>query len=200
MLIIWWLIIWRGCDKCLRRWDIRFIKNDQLITLNRQYLLRTYIHIGGVIKIRTNFNLIFRYIASRGCCWRESLMLLVNNHILKMAAMLKSSAEYNWRAVIIEGLRAERSATEIIRLFGYVYNVYNVYNIMAKYMALEQSNEDSSMPARKSHSKERSARTLGIVERAQALISNEPGQSLRKLTSIVGVSEPTLNYWGGPSI
>jgi len=49
---------------------------------------------------------------------RESLMLLVNSHILKMAAMLKSSAEYNRRVAIIEGLRAERSATEIIRFFG----------------------------------------------------------------------------------
>jgi len=42
---------------------------------------------------------------------------------------------------------------------------------MAKYMALEQSNENSrSMQARKSHSKER---TLAIVERAQALISDD---------------------------
>jgi len=31
---------------------------------------------------------------------RESLILLVNNHILKMAAMLKPSAEYNRRAAI----------------------------------------------------------------------------------------------------
>ena len=124
-----------GCDKCLRRWDVRFVKNDQLITLNRQYLLWTYIHIGGVIKIRTNFNLIFRYIASRSCCWQGSLMLLVNNHILKMAAMLKSSAEYNRRAAIIEGLRAGRSATKIIRFFGYPRSI--IYNIMTKYMTLE---------------------------------------------------------------
>ena len=63
---------------------------------------------------------------------------------------------------------------------------------MVKYTALEQSNEDSSMPARKSHSKERTARTPAVVERAQALISDDLGQSLRKLTSIVGVSEPTM--------
>ena len=49
---------------------------------------------------------------------RESLMLLVNSHILKIAAMLKPSAKYNRRAAIIESLRAERSATEIIRFFG----------------------------------------------------------------------------------
>ena len=37
---------------------------------------------------------------------RENLMLLINNHIFKMAAMLKPTAEYNHRAAIIEGLRA----------------------------------------------------------------------------------------------
>ena len=65
----------------------------------------------------------------------KSLMLLVNNHILKMAAMLKSSAEYNRRAAIIEGLRAGRSATKIIRFFGYPRSI--IYNIMTKYMTLE---------------------------------------------------------------
>ena len=50
---------------------------------------------------------------------------------------------------------------------------------MAKY--LEQSNEGSSMSARKSHSKECTARTTVVVERDRALISDDPGQSLRKL-------------------
>jgi len=37
-------------------------------------------------------------ISTRGYCWRpRKLMLLVNSHILKMATMLKSSAEYNRR-------------------------------------------------------------------------------------------------------
>ena len=45
------------------------------------------------------------------------------------------------------------------------------------------------MPARKSHSKERTARTRA-VERAQALILDDSGQNLRKLASIVG--EPTI--------
>ena len=86
---------------------------------------------------------------------RESLMLLVNSHILKMATILKSNAEYNRRVAIIEGFRAGRSATEIIRVFGYPRST--VYDVVTKYTALEQSNE-SSMPARKSHSKERTAR------------------------------------------
>jgi len=62
---------------------------------------------------------------------------------------------------------------------------------VAKY-TLEQSNKGSSMPARKSHSKERAARIPAVVERIQALISDGSRQSLRKLASIVGVSEPTM--------
>jgi len=79
---------------------------------------------------------------------------------------------------------------EIIRFFGYTRST--VYDVVAKYSASEQSNESSSTPARKSHSKERTARIPAVVERTQALISEDPGQSLRKLASIVGVSEPTM--------
>ncbi|KYM76146.1 hypothetical protein ALC53_13463, partial [Atta colombica] len=117
---------------------------------------------------------IFRYIVSPPevvVGVRENLMLLINSHILKMATMLQSSAEYNrGRVAIIE-------------------RIYD--NVVTKYTALEQSNKDSSMSARKSHSKERTMTTPAIVERAQALISNDPGQSLRKLASIVGISEST---------
>jgi len=61
---------------------------------------------------------------------RESLMLLVNNHILKMAAMLKPNTEYNRKAAIIEGLRVAPSAMEIIRFFG---SRSIVYDVVAKY-------------------------------------------------------------------
>ncbi|KYN28030.1 hypothetical protein ALC57_02559, partial [Trachymyrmex cornetzi] len=71
--------------------------------------------------------------------------------------------EYNRRAAIIKGLRAGRSATEIIRFFGYPRSTYDV---VTKYTASEQSNEDSSMPARKIHSKERTARNPAVVKRA----------------------------------
>jgi len=84
--------------------------------------------------------------------------------------MLKPSVKYNRRAAIIESLRAECSATEIIRFFGYSRSI--IYDIVAKYTTLEQSNEGSSMPARKSHSKECIAKTSAVVERAQALISD----------------------------
>jgi len=103
---------------------------------------------------------------------------------------LKPSAEYDRRAAIIEGLRAGRSAMEIIRFFEYPRSTD--YDVVAKYIALEQSNEGFSMSARKSHSKKRTARTPVVVERTQELISDDPRQSLRKLTSIVGASEPTM--------
>jgi len=45
---------------------------------------------------------------------------------------------------------------------------------------------------RKNYSKERTTRTSAVVERAQVLISDDPGQSLRKLASIIGVNEPTM--------
>jgi len=61
---------------------------------------------------------------------------------------------------------------EIIR-FGYPKST--VYDVVTKYTALEQSNEDSSMPARKSHLKERIARISTVIERIQALISDDPG-------------------------
>ncbi|KYN06233.1 hypothetical protein ALC62_02825 [Cyphomyrmex costatus] len=51
-----------------------------------------------------------------------------------MAEMLKSSTEYNRRAAIIEGLRTGRSATKIIRFFGYprstVYDVVTVHRLI----------------------------------------------------------------------
>ena len=87
------------------------------------------------VKIRTNFNLNFSLYCASEVVVRESL--LVNSHILKMIAILKSSAEYNRRAAIIEGLCAGHSATEIIRFFEYPRST--IY-VVAKYTALKQSN------------------------------------------------------------
>ena len=89
---------------------------EEKTTWERAQIIST----GCVTKIRTNFNLNFPlYLHQVVIGVRESLMLLVNNHILKMAAMLKLSVEYNRRDAIIEGFRTGRSATEIIRFFGY---------------------------------------------------------------------------------
>jgi len=63
---------------------------------------------------------------------------------------------------------------------------------VTKYSASEQSNESSNTPASKNQSKERTAKTPAVVKRTQTLISEDPGQSLQKLASIMGVSEPTM--------
>jgi len=90
-------------------------------------------------------------------------MLLVNSHKLKMAAASTPGRKYNRKAAIIEGLRAGRSPTEIIRFFGNPRST--VYDVVAKYSASEQSNENSSTPAKKSHSKEYTARTSAVIKR-----------------------------------
>jgi len=109
---------------------------------------KSIVSTGCVIKIRTNFNLNFLpYCASaKRHSWRLNLMLLVNNHKLKMAAA--PDREHNRRAAIIEGFRAGRSPTEIIRFFGYPKST--VYDVVTKYSTSEQSNKSFSMPARKS--------------------------------------------------
>ncbi|XP_032684281.1 uncharacterized protein LOC116850289 [Odontomachus brunneus] len=50
----------------------------------------------------------------------------------------------------------------------------------------------SANPTRKSHSKEKSVRTPAIIERAQELISEDPGLSLTKLAKTLGVSDTTM--------
>ncbi|XP_076279399.1 uncharacterized protein LOC143208672 [Lasioglossum baleicum] len=115
-------------------------------------------------------------------------LLFVDN--LKTVAMLKANAEYNRKVAIIESVRADRSATEIIRFFGYPRST--VYDVIAKYNESEMSSEGSETPARKSHSKERVVRTSNIIERVQELIFQDPGQSIRKLSSVVGISEKTM--------
>jgi len=109
-----------------------------------------------------------------------------------MAAASIPGRENNRRAAIIEGLRAGRSPTEIIQFFGYprstVYDLprcgKNIVRIIKRKFQYVNKEE--------SHSKERIARTHIVVERIQALISEDSEQSLRKLASIVGVSEPTM--------
>jgi len=49
-----------------------------------------------------------------------------------------------------------------------------VYDVVAKYTALEQSNEGSSMPTEK-ESLERTTKTSAVVEKTQALISDDLG-------------------------
>jgi len=104
-------------------------------------------------------------------------------------AVLKPSAEYNRRAVIIEGLCFGHSATEIIQFFGIEIirlwrcgKIYGFRTIGTKII-----------PARKSHSKERTARTSAFVERTQALIS-DPEQISNK-SQHLNVTLLKI-YWG----
>lgn len=78
-------------------------------------------------------------------------MFVVSVHNLKMSEQIRSSAEYNRKAAIIEGFRAGRSRTKIIRFFGYPR--LTVYDVAAKYLASETSEKGSANPTRKSHSK-----------------------------------------------
>lgn len=104
--------------------------------------------------------------------------------------MLRQSEEYNRRAAIIESVRAGRSATEIISFFGYPRST--VYDVVAKYKESEKSEEGLLTPARKVHSKERVVRTPEVIQRVQELIFEDPGQSIRKIASLVGISETTM--------
>ncbi|XP_011054411.1 PREDICTED: uncharacterized protein LOC105146071 [Acromyrmex echinatior] len=62
--------------------------------------------------------------------------------------------------------------------------VFMNYNgiVHHEFLSEEQSNEDSS---KEGHLKERTARTPAVVERTQALISDDPEQSLRVLMDVV---------------
>jgi len=77
----------------------------------------------------------FRYIVSPpGCCYQLKKLDASSKQSYSQK-MLKPSAEYNRRAAIIEGLRTERSATEIIRFFGYQRST--IYDVVTKYTVLE---------------------------------------------------------------
>ncbi|VDL74394.1 unnamed protein product [Nippostrongylus brasiliensis] len=79
--------------------------------------------------------------------------------------MLPTSAEYNRRAAIIEGVRAELPAAEIMRFF--LYSKSTVYDVGARYKASEEG-------------------TAEAVEWAQELILEIPGQSQTKLATVLG--------------
>ncbi|XP_072764892.1 uncharacterized protein [Anoplolepis gracilipes] len=107
-----------------------------------------------------------------------------------MSEQIRSSAEYNRRAAIIESLRAGHSQTEYIRFFGYPRST--VYDVAAKFFASEKSTEGSANPTRKRHSKEKSVRTPEIIAKAQQHILEDPGQSLTKIARTLDVSDTTM--------
>jgi len=117
-------------------------------------------------------------------------MLLVNSHKFKMAAASTPCREYNRRAAIIEGLHAGRSPTEIIQFFYIRDELF-----MMSWQNIVLQNNQAKVPIRQRGRVTRKNALRGplqVVERIQALISEDPGQSLRKLASIVSVSEPIM--------
>ena len=108
---------------CIYRKNIKTVIHTAYPThAQNHYIIQTHCLVHASSK-QTNFNLNFLlyYASARGCYWRprKSDASSKQSYSSKSAAMLKPNAEYNRRAVIIEGLRAGRSAMEIIRFFGY---------------------------------------------------------------------------------
>ncbi|XP_076634304.1 LOW QUALITY PROTEIN: uncharacterized protein LOC143348207 [Colletes latitarsis] len=115
---------------------------------------------------------------------------LNNFYNLKMAELVKPSAEYNRRAAIIESLCAGRTPVEIIKFFGYSRST--VYDVAKRYAASESFEKGSPSPARKVQVRQKSTRTPEIIQRVQDMIFEDPGTSLRKLASVLGVSETVV--------
>lgn len=65
-------------------------------------------------------------------------------HNFEMADLVRSSAEYNRRASIVEDFYARRLPTEITRFFGYPRST--IY-IAQKYVALDTSEKESARPS-----------------------------------------------------
>jgi len=111
-------------------------------------------------------------------------MFVVSVHNFKIFEQIRSNAEYNRRAAIIEGLSVCRP-----KLF-FEYPRTTVYDI-TKYLVSETSEKIN--PTRKSPSKEKSIRTPTIIESSfQELISEDSGLSLTKLAKILDVSDITM--------
>ncbi|XP_076621600.1 LOW QUALITY PROTEIN: uncharacterized protein LOC143342004 [Colletes latitarsis] len=109
---------------------------------------------------------------------------------LKMTELVMPSAEYNRRAAIIESLCAGRTPVEIIKFFGYPRST--VYDVAKRYAASESFEKGSPSPARKVQVREKSTRTPEIIQRVQDMILEDPGISLRKLASLLRVSETVV--------
>jgi len=139
----------------------------------------------GSAKIWTNLNLNFppHLILAIGC-WRSNKSHICKRNC-KMSEQIRSSAKYNRRATIIEGLHwafADRNYSVLCESI--------VYDVAAKYLTLETFEKGSANLTRKSHSKEKSVRIPAIIKRAQELISE---LSLTKLAKTLGVNNTTMH-------
>lgn len=92
--------------------------------------------------------------------------------------------------MIIGDLHVGRSPTEIIKFIEYQRST--VYDIVQKYAASDMSEESSANPARKIHSKKKTAKLPAVVQKAQELISEDSRTLFRKLVTILEVSDATM--------
>lgn len=107
-----------------------------------------------------------------------------------MAELVKPNMEYNRRTAITESLRAGRTPVEIIKFFGYPRST--VYDVAKRYAASERFEKGFPSPARKVQVREKSSRTPEMIQRVQDMISEDPGTSLRKLASVLGLSDTSV--------
>jgi inhibitor of nuclear factor kappa-B kinase subunit alpha len=106
-------------------------------------------------------------------------------------ADIKSTAEYDRRAAIIEGLRAGRSRQEIIQFFNYPKST--VYDVAKAFNDAEETEDGSGSASRKRHaSGAQKLRDSTFLERLQALIDEDPGCSMRNMADKLDVSECTI--------
>lgn len=104
---------------------------------------------------------------------------------------IKTSTEYDRRAAIIEGLRAGRTAREIIEFFQYPKST--VYDVAKAFKDAEEKEEGSASATRKRHAPgAQKLRDSSFLERLQALIDEDPGCSMRKLAEKLNVSDFTI--------
>lgn len=100
------------------------------------------------------------------------------------------SRELERRAAVLEGLRAGRTATEVIAFFGYSKSF--VYNIRKDYEAAPD--KDQVTAERKPHKRRSdSKRSEDFLEELKTNIAEDPGQSMRHLAQKMDVASSTIH-------
>lgn len=108
-----------------------------------------------------------------------------------MAKLVRSSMEYNQRKIIILGASHQAFTNQNYSVLQ--VPKLTIYNIVQKYANAENSKEGSAYLARQSHSRERTANTLAVTQRAYGSFWKAHGLLLSILPTILGVSEATMH-------
>ena len=100
------------------------------------------------------------------------------------------SDEYQRRSAIIVCLRAGRSPGDIAAFTKLPRAT--VYRIASQFRSAEEAEEDSGTPARKTHSRDRTARSEDMILALHAMIDEDPGVPMRRLAMSLQVGEATI--------